>query len=384
MRFSASFEELSKALGYLNSILSDKAVDEKLKNVVFLVGDGKVEVAAYNPLTFCRVELFKAEVEEGLDEWRFQLKYSDISKVFGSFSSLYKTKVEGVDFELSGVRIKLTIHERCIHEEDSKLDKDVVFELESPPILSNIEKEITTEFPDNQNMLVTGDLLVYLNSLSAVTQNDSSNSMSSRINFAEDYVFCLSPLMSAFFKNKLPSEFKNISLGYSSVSFLKKMCESSSEEQGIGVSKNNIYLCAEVDGVKAFIRHQPVKVKYSMYVEKKSNARGVVIDRMYFKDVLRRMSSIQPDGKLYILGADNLEMRNDKYNQEVPLNGIKENTIGVQFKFSVPVMEKMILGNDQIFSSDLFMYFVENARGYFVYLQDKTDAWFAGTQVTKV
>lgn len=386
MKISISFSELQNVLGYVNTVLSDKSVDDKIKNVIFLVSEsGEVQVVAYNALTFCRTVLEKA-VAEGIHVggWEFQVKAGELNKIVSSFSNMYRTHVDTLDFEESGVRIRLTVHEVAKEGIDSKLSKDSMFELENAPILSNINKEIKTKFPENQSLSMSNELMVYINAMFGIMANDSSNSIASKLNFAEDYVFCMSNAMSAFMVNKLPDDFKNVSLGYSSVSFLKKICEGLGENQGIGVAKTDLYICVESGNTQAFMRYKPVKINYKMYVSKMSKDKGIVIDRLYFKDVLKRMGNIAAEGKLFVSDDENITVQNDAFSQEIPLNGIKEGTVGTQFKFSVSVLEKLILGSDDAYADNLFIYFVDTMRGYIVYVSDKSGVWFANTQVSKI
>lgn len=386
MKISISFSELQNVLGYVNTVLSDKSVDDKIKNVIFLVSEsGEVQIVAYNALTFCRTVLEKT-VAEGIHVggWEFQVKAGELNKIVSSFSNMYRTHVDTLDFEESGVRIRLTVHEVAKEGIDSKLSKDSMFELENAPILSNINKEIKTKFPENQSLSMSNELMVYINAMFGIMANDSSNSIASKLNFAEDYVFCMSNAMSAFMVNKLPDDFKNVSLGYSSVSFLKKICEGLGENQGIGVAKTDLYICVESGNTQAFMRYKPVKINYKMYVSKMSKDKGIVIDRLYFKDVLKRMGNIAAEGKLFVSDDENITVQNDAFSQEIPLNGIKEGTVGTQFKFSVSVLEKLILGSDDAYADNLFIYFVDTMRGYIVYVSDKSGVWFANTQVSKI
>ena len=75
-------------------------------------------------------------------------------------------------------------------------------------------------------------------------------------------------------------------------------------------------------------------------------------------------------------------VNNSNFNQTIPLNN-KKDADGVSFNISIPVLEKTILGKDEVFTNDLFIYFVDTARGYLVFLSDSTGAWFSSTQVTK-
>ena len=90
-------------VGYANTILSDKSVEEKLKNLIFVVSKEDVKLVAYSAFTFSRTTL-ASEIElDDVDSWSFQVKASEVNKIISSFSSLYKTKVSSLDFEEDGV-----------------------------------------------------------------------------------------------------------------------------------------------------------------------------------------------------------------------------------------------------------------------------------------
>ena len=220
MKLTLDFSELVSVLGFSNTILSDKSVDDKLKNVIFMVSEKGCKAVGYNAFTFHRTELKSAEVEDISDEgWEFQVKASELNKIVSSFSSLYKTKVEKISFEKEGVKVRLTVYEEPIDEKDARLAQASKFNLEDAPI--------HMEFPEELDILASEDLSFFLDALFPLMSNDSESKMAGKLNFAEDYIFVISSKMSAFFNNKLPEAFKNITLSYSSVTFLNKLCSAS-------------------------------------------------------------------------------------------------------------------------------------------------------------
>lgn len=129
------------------------------------------------------------------------------------------------------------------------------------------------------------------------------------------------------------------------------------------------------------MRYQKVKINYSMYASKRSKDKGFVVDRLYLKDVLKRMSTVEPSGVFKVEG-DELFVSNNNFNQTIPLNNKKE-AEGLSFNIFTSVLEKAILGKDDVFTGDLFIYFVDTVRGYLVFLSDGSGAWFSSIQVTK-
>ena len=96
------------------------------------------------------------------------------------------------------------------------------------------------------------------------------------------------------------------------------------------------------------------------------------------------MGSISTDGKMLIESSENLTVMNEVFQQEVPLERCKDGTVGINFKISIPILSSLILGSDDVFAPELFIYLVETSRSYILYIQDKSGSWFASTQASKV
>lgn len=381
MKISLKYDELVETLGFATTVLSDKSVEDKMKNVIFLVEENSVRVVGYNAFTFSRTEIENISVEDiPGNGWQFQVRAANLLKILSSFSSLSKTKVDGVDFEEDGVRIKISIHENAIKEEDERLSQTCVFQMENIPIMNNIMKDINMDFPEDVELVDSADLSLYLESLLPLMSNDSASKNESKLNFASDYVFVMSAQMSAYFKNKLPDAFKGLTLSYSSVNFLKKLTEGSNN---INICRIDKYLCIQSNNTEAFMRYQNIKIKYQAYLQRLNKDKGIVVDRLYLKDVLRRMSNISPDGKMVITDTGILEVSNSNFYQEIPLIKVKDGTAGISFNVSVSFLEKAIVGRDDVLSDELFIYFVPTARGYSIFLLDKTGAWLSNTTVTR-
>lgn len=388
MKFSVGYDKLKEVLDFPNVVISDKIVEEKMRNIIFKVRSGGVTAIGYNSLTFVKCPLDSVEVSDvAEDGYDFQVKASDLNKIVSSFSNMSKTRVSTVDFEQDGVRIKVTVHEEAKKEEDARLAKGGVFRLECPPIISNINKETNLAFPESSDGVVSDELLFYLDSLFPLLINDNANGSGSKMNFADDYVFVTSSVASGFFKNRLPESFKGITLGYSSINILKKMC---GVADNLIVSQLDNYMCVQAEGIEAFLKFQKVRPIHKMYIKRISKEdgetinrdTGVLVDRLYLKDVLRRMGNMDSNGEVRI--SEDLEVTNSNFNQIIPIVKKKGDVEGVGFKISVPVIEKCILGSDGVFSDGLFIYLIETGRGYSLIMSDKSNVWFSLVQVTKI
>lgn len=387
VKLGLSYDELSSALGMSSIILSDKMVEEKLKNVIFIVKKDSVCICFYNSLTFCRTEVEKVIVEGIEDEktWIFQVKAADLTKVLSGFSSLYKTKVDSIRFEENKSKIKISIDEVALEEADSRLNQTSVFNLDNVPLTESVRKDIEMEFPDDPEIVFKGDLDLYVSSLLPL-MNSASN-LESKLNFADDYVFVIAAYMSVFFKNKLSEQMKNMTLGYSSVSLIKRLCDTV-EGDNILVKKTDKYLCMQAGNTEAFMRHQPVKIKYQQYIKMMSRDNGVVLNRLYFKDVLKRVGMVSTEGKLTILDDGDITIETPNFNQMIPTEKTRGEVSGVNFKFSINLFErlivgsdKLVVGSDKIFPEEIFLYIVKAESRYALFFTDKKGAWFSMTQV---
>lgn len=374
MKVSVDFKELSNVLGYVNTVISDKTVDEKLKNVIFNVKENDVTVIGYTPITFSRTRLEEAVTEGVSEEWSFQVKASELNKFIGCYSNLSKTVVKGVDFVSKDNRIMLVIHEEAIEEKDEKLSRSSRYMLNNIAISDFIRKEVTMEFPMESDSAMTSDLLIYLDSLFPLMDTGASG----KLYFGEEYVFVISQAVSTFFNNRLPEAFKGISLGYSSVNFLKRLCIGS---EVVSVHKSSHYLCVQSGLTEAFMKYQGVKVNINVYTSNMNTDNGIVLDRLYLKDVLKRMGVSSTDCSVSLLDSE-LYVSNEGFDQSIPLNNMKGNLDGLKFKISVPLFSKIIVGDDTIFAEEIFLYFVKKGpRNYIIYVKDATNSWFSTIQV---
>ena len=374
MKISISFEEMQRTMGYINTLF-DKSVDEKMKNVIFLVGSEGVTVVGHSPFTFSRVHLSEVEMQD-IDPnipWNFQVKASDINKILSSYTSLSKTKADTIIFEENDSRIRATVHEVPLKEEDSRLEQYSHYQLDRKNILQTILDTVLESFPSETDSIMSEDLGLYLGCLSGVM--DSSGTATSKLNFADDYVFVINSHMSSFMVNRLPDAFRGITLNSSSISFLNKMVNSS---ECLSVAREGNYLCVSSENIESFMRYQKQSINYKAYL-KDDTSLGIVLDRAYLKDVLKRMGSVSPEGKASC-EDDCLYLVNEAFEQNIPLENSRGNVSDVCFSISVPILEKSVISD---VSDKVFIYFIPSARGYFVKITDACGIWFSVTQVVK-
>ena len=376
MKLKLAYSDFVSALKYASTVLSDSSLKSKV--VIITASAEKVDITAYSPLAFMRVGL-EAFDYEGEGTWQFQLNYEDLYHLLNSFSNLYKTQAVDIAFEDDGVKILTSVTEEAIDPDDSALAQIVKFYLTAVPIKKSISDEISTEYMGELEVVSSSALLMYLSSLIPLMANDANGSMVNQINFESDYVFIMKNNIAAFFKNKLPQAFEGISLRYSNVNILKKLAENY-EDLDVGRDENSLYV--QADNIQAFIRFVPNKYKYDKYVQDLSNEHGIVVDRKYFRNVLKRLSYTGTDATFsFEDGA--LLVCNDDFSQQVALNNSKGDIAGVVFSAPVNIILKMLVGDDNTFPEELFIYLKPGGTGYIVHMMDGSGAWFSSVQVRR-
>lgn len=379
MKVSVSYSELTSVLGYVNTILSDKTVEDKMKNVIFLVSAEKVMVVGYSALTFSRTQLMNTEIDDpdGLidrEGWNFQVRASELNKILSCYNSLYKTKVENIEFSLDKNKVKVTIHEEAIDEEYAHLAQVSKFLLDNIPILSSVITEITMDFPEDSEGIISSDLLLYIDSLFPLMNNDTG--ITGKLNFGTDYVYVMANALNSFFQNKLPDAFKGITLGYSSVNFLKKLCENA---ETIDIQKTQRCVCIQSGVTEAFLKYQKSSLRIEQYTRRFVKENGIVLDRLYLRDVLKRMMISSKDGVVKMIEFG-LEVSTDGFNQIIPLANKKGDVDNIKFKVSVPLFDKAIIGDDRQFPEEVYLYFLKSGNSYSVSIADSTGGWFSSFQ----
>ena len=123
-------------------------------------------------------------------------------------------------------------------------------------------------------------------------------------------------------------------------------------------------------------------IQYKTYIDRLKKDVGIVVDRFYLKDVLRRMGNISTDGTMRVSGED-LIVENNNFQQVIPLIKAKEGAERVAFKVSIYAITSAILGKDDVFKNDVFIYLIPKAHGYMLYMMDNSGAWLTVSQVTK-
>lgn len=394
MKLVTTFSTLVSNLDSVTSVVEDKLIDESARNIIFKITETGVSLMGYSLLAICKTPLeegsFSVSFEDGelVDGVMYmQIKSKELNNFLGTFKSLKKTKPSEVEFQTINGKVRLIVTEDFMptdEDEEIKSQKSV-WVFDNIPVKSSVIKAIEIEAnKEDEERIDSVSLLMYINSMLPLL-SDEGNSLPSKLNFCEDYVCAVPNKFATLFSNTLPKAFKGVSLNYSAISFLKKVLATS---EVVFISRTETHISVITERSEAFLNYLTKLPNTQLYLEYYKKDHAIVVDRLYLKDVLKRLSVINENATITIDSEEGvLKVKNSKFSQEVPILSQKgmDELGSVTFKLATDVISKAIIGDDAVFtaeSTDLRIYVVKTqTSGYMLYITDAYDMWFSVIQV---
>ena len=378
--FFVEYDNLVGLLSHATSVTSDSALKDSDKTVVFMINeDGDSIVAAKNSDLMVRVAFTPEKVEKA---GNIQINSSELSKILGTYTSLSRTKVDSVEFRENENRVQVIVHESDLDEEQDLFGGVTSYSLDNIKIKERLLDDLKLKFEEGsaESVDVT-ELDMVLSTLIPVM--DSKKGVNNNfIHFADDVIFVMDTRCQVFYKNILPDVLHNVSLRYTSVSYLKKMSETSNHLSMV-LQGNKFAVRSEDGTIEAFINHLPVRFNYKPTLEGITKANGVILDRKFLKDLLRRLSTMGADAT-FTIKEDGVHIRTNDFSRVMPINNAKGDIMGIEFKMKTSLLSYMIIGDDSIMSSDLFLYLEKATRGvgYQLSVSDDSGAFISNARIS--
>lgn len=379
LNFSMNFEELQGLLSHATAVTSDSALKEADKTIVFMIKEkGESLIAAKNSDLMARVTFTPELVKEG---GSIQVNSSELSKILSTFTGLSRTKVDSVEFRENNAKVQVIVHESGIDEESDAYGGNTSYSLDNIKIKERLLNDISVEFDEaNAETVSTAELDIILGALMPVMDNKKGVN-NNLIHFAEDMVFVMDTRGQVFYKNVLPEVFGNSSFRYTSIAYMRKMIETSNH-LSVVISGNKFAIRSEDGMVEAFINNIPVRFNYKPTLEGITKQNGVILDRAFLKDIIRRLAFTGADPTLAIK-EDGVHITTSDFARVVPILQDKGDIFGVEFKVKTSLLSSMIIGEDSVMSPNLFMYLEKGRRvGYQLTISDDSGAFLSNTMVS--
>lgn len=376
--FFLDYNTLTYLLDNATSVTSDSALKDADKTIFFLVNnDGESIAVAKNSDLFIRVKFTPELVKEA---GNVQLNSSELSKILGTFSSLSRTRVESVEFKVNNSKVQVIVHEVALDEGYEEFAGDTSYSLDSIKIKEKTLQDISVEFDDENAVDVDSmELDIVLSTLMPIM--DSKKGLNNnQIHFASDQIFVMDNRSQVFYKNILPEVFGNSAFRYTSVAYMRKMIQTSNHLR-IVISGNKFAIRSENGEIEAYINQLGVRFNYKPTLEGITKENGIVLDRAFLKDIIRRLSIMGSDPKVSIQ-EDGVHITTESFSRVIPIMNSKGNVEGIEFKVNSSLLSSMIIGDDSVMSNDLFLYFERATRGIQLTISDDSGAFLSNTRVS--
>lgn len=376
--FFLDYNTLTYLLDNATSVTSDSALKDADKTIFFLVNnDGESIAVAKNSDLFIRVKFTPELVKEA---GNVQLNSSELSKILGTFSNLSRTRVESVEFKVNNSKVQVIVHEVALDEGYEEFAGDTSYSLDSIKIKEKTLQDISIEFDDENAVDVDSmELDIVLSTLMPIM--DSKKGLNNnQIHFASDQIFVMDNRSQVFYKNILPEVFGNSAFRYTSVAYMRKMIQTSNHLRVV-ISGNKFAIRSENGEIEAYINQLGVRFNYKPTLEGITKENGIVLDRAFLKDIIRRLSIMGSDPKVSIQ-EDGVHITTESFSRVIPIMNSKGNVEGIEFKVNSSLLSSMIIGDDSVMSNDLFLYFERATRGIQLTISDDSGAFLSNTRVS--
>lgn len=376
--FFLDYNTLTYLLDNATSVTSDSALKDADKTIFFLVNNAGESIAvAKNSDLFIRVKFTPELVKEA---GNVQLNSSELSKILGTFSNLSRTRVESVEFKVNNSKVQVIVHEVALDEGYEEFAGDTSYSLDSIKIKEKTLQDISVEFDDENAVDVDSmELDIVLSTLMPIM--DSKKGLNNnQIHFASDQIFVMDNRSQVFYKNILPEVFGNSAFRYTSVAYMRKMIQTSNHLRVV-ISGNKFAIRSENGEIEAYINQLGVRFNYKPTLEGITKENGIVLDRAFLKDIIRRLSIMGSDPKVSIQ-EDGVHITTESFSRVIPIMNSKGNVEGIEFKVNSSLLSSMIIGDDSVMSNDLFLYFERATRGIQLTISDDSGAFLSNTRVS--
>ena len=377
--FFLDYDNLVYLLDNATSVTSDSALKDADKTIFFLIKDeGESIAVAKNSDLFIRVK-FTPELVKA--DGNVQVNSSELSKILGTFSNLSRTRVESIEFKVHKSKVQVIVHESALDEDYQDFAGDTSYSLDSINIKEKTLQDISVEFDDKNAVDVDSmELDIVLSTLLPIM--DSKKGLNNnQIHFASDQIFVMDNRSQIFYKNILPEVFSNSSFRYTSVAYMRKLIQTSNHLRVV-ISGNKFAIRSESGEVEAYINQLGVRFNYKPTLEKITKENGIILDRAFLKDIIRRLSIMGSDPKVSIQ-EDGVHITTESFSRVIPISNSKGNVEGMEFKVNSSLLASMIIGDDSVMSNNLFLYLEPvKPRGIQLTISDDSGAFLSNTKVS--
>lgn len=419
MKFACKYTDLVTTLADVYIVAEDALSNEDMRNIVFqLSPEGKATLIAFNQHIVIKKPIEEGVVTLEIDTekdtlvdgfYYMSLKSKELREYLNSYKNVRTTEVEEVIFE-PGDRnsIKCTTIERVSLSDEEK----TLYENNGQPIPTYVSHWSFGNIPikptsfqyinlkaDTVDITDISSQAIAFHTKNLLPIMQSGVDLYSSVMFDEQNVVVMNAAFTTIMQNNVADGglFVGVRLMHKCVDFLDKLSvtsitsadEPSSAFLKVAKLERYIYVKSETSEVFLIYDNKLAGYQTMSNMFKKENV--ITINRIYLKDVLKRLSLVHDNIEFSIKPDDNIvTLRNSKFSQDINIGyqrGMAE--FGkVNFKIMPDVLNKSIIGSDEEFTQmsgdyakDVFIYFCPTQKDIAIVFADATGKWFSVVRV---
>lgn len=412
MKFTTKYEPLMDVLSDISGVVDDSLSTDANKVVIFQFIRGEernlVKLIGVSSYIVVRKILlpdqytveFKDDDPISGDAMFCQVKSKELLGFLGSYSRLRKTEVEQVSFEMKRpgeVECQVVEKERFSEDDianlmyseggEERLNRRMISSyvlkcaLPSPSSIARV----TVPAPEVEGVPLQKEFVqLHTQNLLPLMQNTTTSY--GYLMFDEEHVVAFSNAYIVVMKNRLADTgiFSGVRLQYRAVGFLDRLV---SNEADVEAAKQDNYIYLHTLTTEAFVLFDTKLSVYQKQLQSVTKDNVVTLDRIYFKDVLKRLSLVNDSVEVAIKPSMGVvTLSNSKFSQDVDINyqrGFADRE-SLVFRIMPDVLNKAIIGEDEKFvvenaqfGGDVFIYYCNKDNNNLIVFSDCTDGWMS-------
>lgn len=390
MKVTFNYEKLLENLTDLSIVVEDVMSSDDMKNVIFRFTKDSIQLVGINQLvTFKRTlqpDIYRLDIkDEELDKDGFaymQIKSKEIIGYLNSYKTLRRTEVTDVELSLvNNLTVVCKVAERDLENGQTYLSSYNFNNVPIKPVLvNNINMTAPEDIEGSEVPMI--NILFHTRNMLPIMKNDTG--LFGQLVFGEDgVVVAFNAAFVTFMNNKIDC-FRGIKLSYRAISFIDKIFSS---ENSVICKKLDRYMhiYSENSNSEAFIVYDSKLPNYEVTKNLFVKDHAFVLDRVYLKDILKRLSLVNESIEFKIkCEEDIIEVKNSKFHQTIPILQKKnlDEYNQISFKLLPDVLNKVIIGSDDEFSPESFIYYCPQPNNDAVLVfADGSGQWFSTVKV---
>lgn len=376
MRIECNYADLLTNLQDVSEVVEDSMLTESLRNVVFEVRENALALIGVNQLITFRREIPAESCAvlsfDGTDEVVYlQFRSKELYSFLNSYKSLRKTEVAGVSFEVKESHVVCIVTER---DTDTGIEAKSAWTFPRMEVQAGLLRQL--DLPK-----VTGVEDVSCESLLFLTKNmlpllQAGTSLYSKLVLSEDYAIVFGQTFVSFIRNVVGGALSNVVLNYREAVFIDRVL---ARGGSVRLGRTDRHLYFETENSVAYLVYDNRMPNYEMYLSKFKRDHAFTVDRVYLMDALKRLKLL-PESIDISYGVDGLTLKNSKYTQTLMV--LQEKCMsefgGFHFKVMPDVVSKAVIGVDEEFSGELYVYYCpQDNRTALLVFSDDSGSWIS-------